>query len=82
MIKENEYILSGRYQILKTLGQGSDGTVYLARHHSLETERAIKVFPKPNASSLFTISEANVLKSLQHPGIPTIYDLEEDECYY
>lgn len=81
MIQTNEFILSGRYRILGSLGQGTDGTVYLARHQSLEVERAIKVFPKESALSLFTLSEANVLKSLQHPGIPTIYDLEEDESH-
>ena len=82
-MKQNNFILSGRYEILETLGEGSDGTVYLARHHSLELNRAIKVFPKkPDAPSLFAISEANVLKTIRHPGIPTIYDFEEDACNY
>lgn len=78
----NELILSGRYELLRPIGQGSDGIVYLARHLSLETERAIKVLPKKIAPSLFAISEANVLKAIQHPGIPTIYDLEQDEFNY
>lgn len=78
----NDFILSGRYQILETLGQGSDGIVYLARHLSLESDRAIKVFPKNAAPSLFKISEANILKAIRHPGIPIIYDLEEDESSY
>ena len=78
----NEFILSGRYELLRPLGHGSDGIVYLARHLSLEMERAIKVMPKKSAPSLFTISEANVLKAIQHPGIPIIYDLEQDESNY
>lgn len=78
----NEFILSGRYELLRPLGQGSDGIVYLARHLSLEMERAIKVMPKKTAPSLFAISEANVLKAIQHPGIPIIYDLEQDESNY
>lgn len=82
MKTKKEFILSGRYQILETLGQGSDGTVYLARHQSLETDRAVKIIPRKAAPSLFAISEANVLKALRHPGIPTIYDLEEDEENY
>ncbi len=82
MKTKKEFILSGRYQILETLGQGSDGTVYLARHKSLETDRAVKIIPRKAAPSLFAISEANVLKALRHPGIPTIYDLEEDEDNY
>lgn len=78
----NEIILSGRYELLRPLGHGSDGIVYLARHLSLEMERAIKVMPKKSAPSLFAISEANVLKAIQHPGIPIIYDLEQDESNY
>lgn len=81
-MKVEKFILSGRYQILETLGQGSDGTVYLARHQSLGTDRAIKVLPKKTAPTPFAISEANVLKALRHPGIPAIYDLEEDETNY
>ncbi|MCM1282841.1 MAG: serine/threonine protein kinase [Muribaculaceae bacterium] len=83
MTIKNNFIMSGRYELMKKLGEGSDGTVYLARHHSLELERAIKVFPKrTGAASLFAISEANVLKTIQHPGIPTIYDFEEDQHNY
>lgn len=78
----NQFILSGRYQILRPLGQGNSGTVFLARQQSLELNRAVKVFPKDNAPSLFAISEAQILKSVQHPGIPSIFDFEEDESFY
>lgn len=80
---KDKFILSGRYELLQLLGEGSDGTVYLARHRSLELERAVKVFPKKNDTPpLFAVSEANVLKTIRHPGIPTIYDLEEDQNNY
>jgi serine/threonine-protein kinase len=82
MKKNNNFILSGRYELLRPLGQGQSGNVYLARQQSLELERAIKLFPKTNAPSLFAISEAQILKTVQHPGIPTIYDFEEDESFY
>ena len=82
MKDNNNFILSGRYEILKPLGCGSNGTVYLARHHSLGIDRAVKVFPKSDAQSPFAVSEAQVLKTVQHPGIPTIYDFEEDESFY
>lgn len=75
-------ILSGKYQILKMLGQGTFGTVYLVRHHTLETERAIKVIPKTTSYHLSFLSEAHLLKSIHHPGIPIIYDLEEDDKNY
>ena len=82
MNDNNNFILSGKYEILKPLGCGSNGTVYLARHQSLGIDRAIKFFPKNAAQSPFAISEAQVLKTVQHPGIPTIYDFEEDESFY
>lgn len=78
----NNLILSGRYEILKLLGCGSNGTVYLARQQSLGIDRAIKRFPKSDAQSPFAVSEAQVLKTVHHPGIPTIYDFEEDESFY
>ena len=81
-MQNKNLILSGRYEILDTLGHGSDGIVYLARHRSLELNRALKQFPKKDAPSLFAISEAKILKAIQHPGIPTIYDFEEDESFF
>lgn len=78
----SQSILSGKYEVLQTLGSGSFGTVYLARHQSLESERAIKQIPHAMLDRLSVLSEARLLKSLQHPGIPTIYDIEEDDDYF
>lgn len=82
MTNNNNFILSGRYQLIKSLGHGQSGSVFLARQQSLELNRAVKRFPKKEAPSLFAISEAQILKTVQHPGIPTIYDFEEDESFY
>ena len=62
MKDNNNFILSGRYEILKPLGCGSNGTVYLARYQSLGIDRAVKVFPKSDAQSPFAVSEAQILK--------------------
>lgn len=82
MTNNNNIILSGRYELLRALGQGQCGKVFLARQLSLELECAIKIIPKTDALSLFAITEAKILTSVQHPGIPTIYDFEEDESFY
>ena len=79
---KKQFILSGKYEVLRTLGHGSSSTVYLVRHQSLESERAVKLIPKNDSSQLFVLSEARLLKSLKHPGIPMIYDIEEDDNYY
>jgi serine/threonine-protein kinase len=79
--------LSGKYRILSVLGTGSSGTVYLAEHLKLKIYRAIKCIPKVTAhSSSFPLEEpfyheANLLKNLNHPGIPLIYDIDEDDDF-
>ena len=75
-------ILFGKYQILSVLGAGSFGTVYLSKHLNLECYRAIKLIPKSNNSPDTLLSEAQLLKSLHHPSIPNVYDIEEDTNYY
>lgn len=82
MTNNNNFILSGRYELLEPLGQGQCGKVFLARQLSLELKRAIKLIPKTDALSPFAISEATILTAVQHSGIPTIYDFEEDESFY
>jgi serine/threonine protein kinase len=72
----------GRYQILDKLGQGSMGTVYLARHTRLDRCVALKVLPPesvhdPDAVARFRC-EARALARLGHPGIVQFYDSEED----
>ena len=77
-----EQILFGKYAVTGLLGAGANGQVYLARHRILEQDRAIKRIPKSVPDSSSFLSEAELLKSLKHPGIPIIYDIEEDDDYY
>ena len=75
--------LFGKYDIISVLGTGSFGTVYLSKHKFLESYRAIKQLPKQRNGIDSLLNEAQLLKSLYHPGIPTIYDFEEDsESFY
>lgn len=71
-------VLFGKYQLIRTLGQGQRGTVYLAYHQELKEYRAIKQVPKSSAGYEQFKREALLLTSLSHPGIPLVYDLEED----
>ena len=75
-------ILSGKYEVLDHLGSGSFGSVLLVRHTSLDLERAIKIIPRTQVSSISELTEAKLLKSLHHPGLPKIYDIEEDTLNY
>ena len=73
--------MSGRYQVLSELGRGSGSIVYLARHQKLGEYRAIKRIQK-GPESIWKVREANILNCLNHPQIPRIYDMEEDEDAY
>ncbi|MBM3323528.1 hypothetical protein FJY69_08645, partial [candidate division WOR-3 bacterium] len=80
-------ILQGRYRILRPLGQGGMGAVYLAEHTALAGRRfAIKEnVPDPNASAAALAQrrqqfymEAQVLAALDHPHLPKVSDYFSD----
>lgn len=74
-------MLSGKYQLCRVIGKGRTGTVYLALHRELEEYRAVKAVAKSSLGYEAFRKEALLMKELRHPGIPVIYDIEEDEEY-
>lgn len=74
----NGRLLDGRYRLLRRLGSGAMGAVYLAEDSELGRRVAIKLLHGhllggPSAVERFQ-REAEVLASLHHPGIVTVYD--------
>jgi CHASE2 domain-containing sensor protein/tRNA A-37 threonylcarbamoyl transferase component Bud32 len=75
----------GRYEILKELGQGAMGTVYLGKDHKINREVAIKTLRYGDVESdqLEEVKtrfflEAEAVGKLSHPNIVTIFDVGED----
>ena len=72
----------GPYEILSALGAGGMGEVYRARDKRLKRDVAIKVLPGGFASDAERMArfkrEAELLASLTHPNIATIYGIEGD----
>ena len=72
-----------RYEIVRELGRGGMGVVYLARDSVLEREVAYKVLPeglRGNANALKNfLREAKAAAQLNHPNIVTVYDAGESE---
>ena len=75
--------LIGKYKIVRILGEGGMGVVYLADDERLKRRVAIKVLSPaythdPNRRERFQ-REARAAASLSHPGIPTVFDFEEHQ---
>ena len=79
--KIQEILLFGRYLILSELGRGSGSKVYLARHQTLGEYRAVKQISK-KSDFAWKVREARILNRLNHPKVPKLYDMEEDEDSY
>ncbi|MEK6246922.1 MAG: protein kinase [Planctomycetales bacterium] len=71
----------GRYRILKTLGAGAMGAVYLAHDETLDREVALKIpkFPQGAADTVIKrfYREARAAAMISHPNICPIYDVGE-----
>lgn len=77
----------GAYEITGKVGRGGMGIVYLARDHRLDRPVAIKMLaPKYTSNPQFRERlkrEARAAAKLSHPGIATVYSLEQfDDALY
>ncbi len=71
------------YRILKKLGEGGMGTVYLAEDTKLNRNVAVKFLPAAMATDPKRLKrferEATTVASLNHPNIVTLFAVEEHE---
>ncbi len=71
----------GHYEILEPLGAGGMGEVYRARDTELKRQVAVKVLPPHLATDETAMArfrrEAEMLAAVNHPGIATIFSIEE-----
>ena len=72
-----------RYRLVRELGRGATGVVYLARDAELERDVAVKLLHPHLAAALSAdavkrfFHEARVMASLRHPNVVGVLDLEE-----
>jgi serine/threonine protein kinase len=75
--------LFGRYTLIRILGRGGMGVVWLARDEELEREVALKFLPDPIIHDAAVLSELKreTRRSLEltHKNIVRIYDFVHDE---
>lgn len=67
----------GRYRLIRTIGAGSFGTVYLARDEQLDRELALKLLHPGIVSYEDVKSEGRALARVDHPNVLTVYGVEE-----
>jgi serine/threonine protein kinase len=73
----------GRFRVLRPLGEGAQGRVYLAHDPHLDRQVAIKtllVNPADRAQTLESLlAEARTVGKLQHPNIVALHDAGEQQ---
>lgn len=71
----------GRYRVVRELGRGAQGRVYLAQDEHLQREVAIKtlVDGRNTARKENLLAEARTTARLQHPNIVSLFDAFEHE---
>ncbi len=76
-------VLGGRYKILRRLGEGAMGAVYLGEHLKIGRLDAIKVLHDPLANDPATIARfvrgTRNVSMIRHPNICTIYDYSDTD---
>ncbi|MBO5460398.1 MAG: protein kinase [Ruminococcus sp.] len=74
---ENGTLLNNTYQILKPIGTGGLGVIYLGYHVNLQKYVVIKKVKEHCSSLMNNRIEVDILKSLHHTYLPQVYDFIE-----
>ncbi|MYN68548.1 MAG: serine/threonine protein kinase [Acidobacteria bacterium] len=70
-------LLAGKYRLIRRLGRGGMGAVYLARDLRLERDVAVKTLTGMSASRLMGMKpEAWAMATVTHPAVVQIYGVE------
>ena len=74
----------GKYRIIHKIGKGGMGEIYLAKHKTLGTYRALKILPKrlqEDNSQFFErfLREARLASEIRHPNVVNVMDVENDD---
>ena len=77
-------VIDGKYKILNKIGQGGMSVVYLAMNERANKQWAVKEVRKDGIENFEAvkqglIAETELLKKLDHPSLPSIVDVIEEE---
>jgi eukaryotic-like serine/threonine-protein kinase len=72
----------GRYKVMKPIGAGGMGKVYLCEHRFMRRQAALKVLPPDRAANPADLErfyrEARAVAALDHPNIVRAYDIDQE----
>ena len=79
--REPGTILDGKYEVIRPLGTGGMGEVYLVRHLHLEEQRVVKVLRQEVAADPANrqrfLREARLATQIKHPNVAILYDFAQ-----
>lgn len=78
----NEGQQLGKYRIIKPLGHGGEGSVYLAEDEGLGRYAAVKRLWDQEENGERIKEEAAFLRDLRHPMLPVVYELLYENGWY
>ena len=72
----------GRWRLVREIGRGGSGAVYVARDEELDRQVALKILHPHTRSRALPRArawlEARVAAAIRHPGVVAVYDLDEE----
>lgn len=74
---QNGDVIDGMYQIIREIGKGGTGIIYLGWHLRLRKQIVIKRIKENYTGRLNVRGEADILKRLHHTYLPQVYDFLE-----
>lgn len=74
MMPYGNTVIDGRYEVIKEIGSGGTGVVYLAYHIALQKKVVLKKIKKGVYDPSVVRREADLLKDLHHTYLPAVYD--------
>lgn len=80
--EKSDKIFVGQYKVVRQLGCGGMSRVLLVKSNEDMSKYALKILDKQAyCMTMAALSEAEVLKKLDHPRIPKIVEVEQDDNY-